>query len=56
MDVVHTKTTLNAETIVISRAITTFNADDLFILNVISDLTTDATERANRIDFAIHCL
>ena len=56
MDVVHTKTTFNAESIVIGWAITTLNAHNLFIFNVVRNLATYAAEWANGIYFAIHCL
>ena len=56
MDIVHTKATFNTETIVIGWAITTFDADNLFIFNVIGNLATHSTEWANRIHFAINGL
>ena len=56
MDVIHTKATLNAKAIMVGWAITTFNADNLFIFNVIGNLTTHAAEWANGVNLAINYL
>ena len=47
MDVIHTKATFNTKAIVVSWAITTFYANNLFIFDVVGDLATNTTERTN---------
>ena len=56
MDVVKTKAALHAQTTVISWAITTIHAHNLFILNVIGDLATNAAEWTNGIYFSVNSL
>jgi len=46
MDVVKSKPPLDAEPVVIGRAVAAFGVDDLLVLHFIGDLTADAAERA----------
>src|SRR5436853_6378021 len=53
MDVVETETSLDAEAVMIGRAIAPFGIDHLFVLDLIGDLAADAAERAERIDLPV---
>src|SRR3984957_9693797 len=53
MDVIKSKPSLDAEPVVIGRAVAAFGVDDLLVLDLISDLTADAAERAQRVDLPI---
>ena len=53
MDVVEAEAALDAETIVIGRAIAALGVDDLLVLDFVGDLAPNATERTQRIDFAV---
>src|SRR5437764_1700406 len=53
MDVVETEAALDAEAVVIGRAVAAFGIDHLFVLDLIGDLTADAAERAKRIDLPV---
>ena len=53
MDVVETEAALDAEAVVIGRAVAAFGIDHLFVLDLIGDLTADAAERAERIDLLV---
>ena len=56
VDVIHAKTTLDAQAAFVGRAFAAFDADDLFIFDLESHQAPHATERAHRIDFAVHLL
>ena len=53
MDVVKTKTALDAEPVVIGRAIAAFGIDDFLVLDLIGDLAADAAERTERVDLPV---
>src|SRR5437879_1233961 len=53
MDVVETKTALDAEAVVVGRAVAALGVDDLLVLDLIGDLTADAAERAQRVDLLV---
>ena len=48
MDVVETEAALDAEPVVVGRAVAAFGVNDLLVLDLIGDLAADAAERAER--------
>ncbi len=53
MDIVETEASLDAEPVVIGRAIAALGVDHFFVLDLIGDLAADATERAQRVDLSV---
>ena len=49
MDVVEAEAALDAEPVVIGRAVAALGVDDLLVLDLIGDLAADAAERAQRV-------
>ena len=49
MDVIKSKAALDAEPVVIGRAVAAFSVDHLVVLDLIGDLAADAAERAQRV-------
>src|SRR5712692_3929489 len=53
MDVIKTEAALDAEPVMIGGSIAALGVDDLFVLDLIGDLTADAAERAQRVDLPV---
>ena len=53
MDVIKAETALDTETVVVGGAVTPLSVDDLFVLDLIGGLTTDAAERAQGINLPV---
>ena len=53
MDVVEAEAALDAESIVIGRAVAALGVDHLLVLDLIGDLAADAAIRAQRVDLAV---
>ena len=53
MDVVEAEAALDAEPVVIGRAVAALGVDDLLVLDLIGDLAADAAEGAQRIDLPV---
>ncbi len=53
VDVIETKATLDAEPVVIGRAVAALGIDDLLVLDLIGDLAADAAERAQRVHLLV---
>ena len=53
MDVVEAEAALDAEPVVVGRAVAALGVDHLLVLDLIGDLAADAAERAQRIDLLV---
>src|SRR6266404_786125 len=53
VDVVETKTALDAEAVVVGRAVAALGVNDLLVLDLIGDLTADAAEWAERVHLLV---